>query len=358
MISKYGMSREAMHYGNIVESSLPLITDSEVYEPLEADLDKIATLFKNKMGRFMEKRRRNKTYYKIGKEKKFYINELVMYKVYRPESLLHPTYIGPARIIDLHLMGATLRDPKTGSTFSVGFDNLRKIDFDELLTLLPQNFDSEIAETLGTYRYRRAVVEPDQVSRVQDSQNPDSDPEEKSDENSEQPADPANADGGTPYLADTTGESKSEVKDGGKPSLVNPDHKDEEFVRRTRSGKIFNVKTCNIPGKIREAVKKCTLRMTVIPKTVHDKNAVPSGPCLKRRYVNQPFRKTEPNFVWEPGAATQFTEDSLGKVVSFKEAIKNSSMFQQSKPCTQEFVLRSESRPNRVKFGTITVFFI
>jgi hypothetical protein len=33
---------------------------------------------------------------------------------------------------------------------------MRKINFDELLTLLPQNFDDEIASTLGLYRYKKA----------------------------------------------------------------------------------------------------------------------------------------------------------------------------------------------------------
>jgi dUTPase len=180
MISKYGMSREAMHYGDIVESSLPLITDAEVYQPLEADLERVQTMFRDRMGRFMQKRSRNKLHYKIGKEKKFYINELVMYKVYKPESMLHPTYTGPARIIDLGAKGATLRDPKTGATFSVSFENLRKINFEELLTLLPQNFDAEIADTLGTYRYRRALADPEQAPetvQIGSDPEPESEPE-------------------------------------------------------------------------------------------------------------------------------------------------------------------------------------
>jgi hypothetical protein len=62
MISKYGMSRESIHYRDKVESSLPLITDSKIFEPLEEDLDKAASLFKERMGRFMQKRKRNKKY--------------------------------------------------------------------------------------------------------------------------------------------------------------------------------------------------------------------------------------------------------------------------------------------------------
>ena len=34
------MSRETVHYGYAVESSLPLITDATLFEPLEEDLKK------------------------------------------------------------------------------------------------------------------------------------------------------------------------------------------------------------------------------------------------------------------------------------------------------------------------------
>ena len=155
MITKYGMSRETVHYGYAVESSLPLITDATLFEPLEEDLKETANRFKERMGRFMQKRKRNVLHYKIGKEKKFYMNELVMYRVYVPESALHPVFKGPVRIRDLQPRGATVRDTRNGEEFSVGFENLRKIEFDELLSLLPQNFDDEIASTLKNYRYRR-----------------------------------------------------------------------------------------------------------------------------------------------------------------------------------------------------------
>jgi hypothetical protein len=49
MISKYGMSREAMHFGNIIESSLPLITDTELFSPLEENLEETAKKFRDKI---------------------------------------------------------------------------------------------------------------------------------------------------------------------------------------------------------------------------------------------------------------------------------------------------------------------
>ena len=147
MISKYGMSREAVHYGTIVESSLPLITDCELFSPLEDDLVTLTNRFRDKIGRFLMKKKRNKTLYKIGKAKKFFIHELVMKENYAPDSLLAPVFSGPFRITDLAEQGATLRDIKTGDMHRVAFEHLRKITLDEFLSLLPQNFDAEILDT-------------------------------------------------------------------------------------------------------------------------------------------------------------------------------------------------------------------
>ena len=73
---------ECVHYGQILESSLPIITDAEHLQPLEEDLSKLAKNFRVRMGRFMMKRARNKLNYKIGKKYKFLVNELVMMKIY------------------------------------------------------------------------------------------------------------------------------------------------------------------------------------------------------------------------------------------------------------------------------------
>ena len=78
-----------------------------------------------------------------------------MYKEHNPLDLLKPTFSGPARIIDLQTTGAEIRDLKTSDKFFVTFDNLRKINFNEFLTILPKNYDSEINNKLKTYRYRR-----------------------------------------------------------------------------------------------------------------------------------------------------------------------------------------------------------
>jgi hypothetical protein len=109
----------------------------------------------NKIGKFLMRKKRKKELYKIGKKKHFYMYELVMKADYTADSLLAAVYKGPFRIIHLDEGGARLRDIKSGEEQSVSFENIRKINVDELLTLLPQNFDSEISAVLDKYRYKR-----------------------------------------------------------------------------------------------------------------------------------------------------------------------------------------------------------
>jgi hypothetical protein len=51
--------------------------------------------------------------------------------------------------MDLHEQGALLKDPRTGEIMSVHFSNIRKINIEEFLTLLPSNFDADIITTLN-----------------------------------------------------------------------------------------------------------------------------------------------------------------------------------------------------------------
>ena len=78
-----------------------------------------------------------------------------MRKNYTPASPLHPTFVGPLRNIELYEQGALLRDPRSGDTLSVHFQNMRKISLDEFLTLLPSNFDADILHQLKMYRYNK-----------------------------------------------------------------------------------------------------------------------------------------------------------------------------------------------------------
>ena len=67
-----------------------------------------------------------------------------MYRVNNPSKLLADTFAGPARIMEIQLKGATLRDLKTGDKFSVSFNNLCKVNFEELLVMLLKNFDKDL----------------------------------------------------------------------------------------------------------------------------------------------------------------------------------------------------------------------
>ncbi len=58
------------------------------------------------------------------------------------------------RIIGLDNGGAWIKNVKTGDETSVSYEHIRKINLNELLALLPQNFDAEIMGALETYRYK------------------------------------------------------------------------------------------------------------------------------------------------------------------------------------------------------------
>ena len=121
--------------------------------------------------------------------------------------MLKPTFSGPARIIDLQTTGAEIRDLKTSDKFFVTFDNLRKINFNEFLTILPKNYDSEINNKLKTYHYRRTNDE-------------------------------------IPEITKKTSES----------SIGNFD------VRQTRSGRVYNISTNMISKKYVNEVQNCTVK--------------------------------------------------------------------------------------------------
>jgi hypothetical protein len=95
-----------------------------------------------------------------------------MRKQYTPQSALHPTFVGPLRIIQLHPQGALLKDPRTGETFSVHHHNMRKLHIDEFLSLLPTNFDADILTTMQLYRYNKSN-EPEKPANYTPQQIPD-----------------------------------------------------------------------------------------------------------------------------------------------------------------------------------------
>jgi hypothetical protein len=162
IISKYGLSPELVHFSNVLDTHLPVITDISLHTAFDSELDLLSFDFKNKINKFLHNKRLSKTYYKKGKltAPPFSLHEIVMRKIYNPPSLLHATFTGPYRIIKLSEKGALLKCPKSGDSYSVHYENIRKITPDEFLTILPSHFDSEIINNLDLYRYNRRL-DPD-----------------------------------------------------------------------------------------------------------------------------------------------------------------------------------------------------
>jgi dUTPase len=167
MISKYGFSREYIHYKEINDTHLPLIIDTKLENEIEHDLDQLAHDFKGKLKKFLRNKDKNKEYYKNIKKQQFQVGELVMRKIYVTTSPLHPVYKGPYRIIKVEKYGATIKDPRQGDICSAHYTNLRKITPTEFLELLPDYFDQEILQTIHNYRYNK-TAQPDKIKASKD----------------------------------------------------------------------------------------------------------------------------------------------------------------------------------------------
>jgi hypothetical protein len=165
LTSKYGLSREYAHFKEINENHLPLITEVNIHEDLQQDLDHTAYNFRGAIQKFMKNKGKSKSYYKDLKKQTFCLHELVYRRDYTPSTTLASTYIGPYRILEIYPQGVLLKDPKTGELLSVHIRNLRKLTPDEFLMLLPKDFDSEILKTFGKYRYNKAM-QPDTVNKA------------------------------------------------------------------------------------------------------------------------------------------------------------------------------------------------
>jgi hypothetical protein len=131
LISKYGLSREYVHFQDMNETHLPLIVDINLHPDLQSDLDHTAHRFRGAIQKFLNNKEKSKKHYPKGKEHNFILHELVMRKDYTPASALSPTFVGPYRIIELQPQGAIIKDPRTGDIMSVHFQNLRKLSIDE-----------------------------------------------------------------------------------------------------------------------------------------------------------------------------------------------------------------------------------
>jgi hypothetical protein len=204
------------------------------------------------------------------------------------------------RIIELYDMGALLKDPKTGDIMSVHYQNIRKLALDELILLLPSNFDSEILKTLKLYRYNRPGT-PDPIS------------------------------------SHDTG-----IK--------------EENTRTLRSGKTIQINYTTLPTKYAEIAiyAQWTNTTIVIPKKATAKT------CLKSR-IQLPLSPYEKLSQYYTKELWLFPSTFENKTVHIKDAYtdhKYRSNFQSHKPGILSIELNNKpSYAKKVQFSTITVYF-
>ena len=225
MLSKYGASRELIHFQDTLHTHIPLITSVQLHDELEADLHFKSEKLRKQIGRFLRNKHKSKEHYKEGRTYPYLLHELVMRKIYTPESPFHPTFTGPFRVIELHPQGATLKNTRTGEVFSAHYMNMRKISVDEFITLLPDDFDSDILKNVGAYRYNKNhLPDPSESPLFAEPDDAPSDP----------PAEPVITD---------------------EPLRPKPIDKLSNFHERTlRSGKVIRINTHTLPSKIRSHV--------------------------------------------------------------------------------------------------------
>jgi hypothetical protein len=292
---------------------------------LEDDLENISKEFRKRMGKFMNKRERNKLHYKVGKQIGYYMHELVMMKVYMPGSALSPTFKGPLRIIDIQPKGAVLYDVKTGDKVSVAYENLRKINFDELLAFLPDRFDNEICDTLGIYRYKKKGKDP--LDGPEETLTPE------------------------PEGNEINEVDKDELTEAGV------DISDEFQGRKLRSGRVYNLKLKDLKVFEKLNGSRAHWRNTVITKPINTLMTKVRGILSKTQGIlSFPYPTVSQTWddrekIWCYNSRTRENRRSESKKKSRK------STFSSSLPGTLTVVLENEKSDGRVSFGQVTVFF-
>jgi hypothetical protein len=228
-IAKYGINRESLYHGEIVESSLRLLSDIDILGPLEDEFDQVCKRFRDKMGRFMGKKSRVKSAEERKRnEQRINMHEIVMRGVFlrKGSERSDMTYTGPYRVIGLCAQGVTLRDLKDGSMFSVAFEFVRKLKWDELFTLLPQNSRAGIMKVIG-------LLGEETVGRQKESK--------EKEENS----------------------SNGKYLPHRKPGTLRP-------------GKLYTVKIESVPAELRNTVRKAYWRKEKIGRKTKSKASLPS----------------------------------------------------------------------------------
>jgi dUTPase len=314
MISKYGVSREAIQFGYVSEINLPIITDSVLFEPLEDDIDKASKLFKQRVGKFMNSKLKNKKYYKSGKAQKYNLMELVMYKVNEPNNMLSHTYSGPARIMDIQKKGVTLRCLKTGENFSVSIENLRKINFDEFLEILPKNFDSKINDSLKAFRYR------------------------------------------SPGTSDSKDETVADLPDFPNQTEIEESMFKDINLKKTRSGQIYNLGVNFVNPKYSGIAKECHIsRLNICKRKQNNETVRKIKPCIKKQFTETKVAAGYSLDVFKCRINRHITSKQLSSFEKYKEKIVHSS-FKDGVNCTIKMFLEADNEHRKVKFSHLIVY--
>jgi dUTPase len=335
MVSKYGASREIIHFQDQLDSQLPLITEFKCHDELEKDLNFEANKFRSAIMKFLHNKQKRKDTYKTGVTQPFLVHELVMRKIYNPASPLHPTYAGPLRIIELYPQGALIKDTRTGEMMSVHYMNLRKITQDEFISLLPNNFDADILQNLGIYRYNRNHL-PDPAEQTLDG----TDEEHLSKLFSEEPISKESED-----------EYENSTIDTLRPPPMTMGDQNE---RKLRSGRIIKINTYTLPGKYRN---QAGLAYWSYFRNKPEATAKPKS-CLTRNIVTErtPYATLEQYFGTD---CYLFYSDTqrIPRPDDYHKT-KYKSSFSSSLPGYLTITLAPEKdNGKRTRFGQITVKF-
>ena len=78
LISKYGLSREYVHFQQILETHLPLIIDIKLDQDIEDDLTQTSHKFRGAIQKFLKNKKKAKLSYPDKKSYDFALHELVM----------------------------------------------------------------------------------------------------------------------------------------------------------------------------------------------------------------------------------------------------------------------------------------
>ena len=328
-ITKLGINRESFHYGQIVESYLPVLSDLEIFGPLEEEFDQVCKRFRDKMGRFMGKKKRKKRKDNGGKvNTSIYMHEIVMREVFLENEAGRSirTYTGPYRVIGLCSKGVELRDMRNGDLYSVAFAHVRKLRYDELFTLLPQHMEDKLVKALG-------IISEDSHDEI-------------SNESTE----------------------KAENGKKGDGSQYVPPRK----LGTLQPGKLYTVAIGNIPSRLRSCVRKATWR-TDKPKSMSGGTHGPSS--IVRMFMEEPplsqlvyqewneDQKIYKMYDTNDKRCYSFCEDQVARGKGRKDYKGNRfvSSFQSEKTGTLRLLLKREIDRGKddlsVRFSDVTVYF-